>query len=67
MQALTPRETEIVALVAEGRSNGEIGRALFISTKTVSVHVSNILRKTGARNRVEASALGRRHGVVAES
>ena len=40
---LTPRESEILALVAEGRSNGEIGRQLFISTKTVSVHVSNIL------------------------
>jgi DNA-binding NarL/FixJ family response regulator len=39
---LTPREAEILALVAEGRSNGEIGKQLFISTKTVSVHVSNI-------------------------
>ena len=43
-----PREREILALVAEGRSNGEIGKQLFITTKTVSVHVSNILGKLGA-------------------
>ena len=45
---LTPRETEILQLVAAGRTNGEIGKQLFISTKTVSVHVSNILGKLGA-------------------
>ena len=68
---LTPRETEILALVAEGRSNGEIGRQLFISTKTVSVHVSNILGKLGAarphrgsrhRSPRRASGLTRRVG-----
>ena len=48
VEALTPREVEVLALVAEGRTNGEIGRQLFISTKTVSVHVSNILAKLGA-------------------
>lgn len=62
--ALTPRETEILALVAAGRSNGEIGRQLFISTKTVSVHVSNILGKLGAAGRTEAAALARRDGLV---
>ena len=62
--ALTPRETEIVALVAEGRSNGEIARALFISTKTVSVHVSNILAKLGAASRTEAAAIARRTGLL---
>lgn len=46
---LTPSEREILALVAEGRSNGEIGKQLFIATKTVSVHVSNIPGKLGAR------------------
>jgi DNA-binding CsgD family transcriptional regulator/tetratricopeptide (TPR) repeat protein len=61
---LTPRETEIVALVAEGRSNGEIARALFISTKTVSVHVSNILAKLGAASRTEAAAIARRTGLL---
>ncbi len=62
--ALTPRETEILALVAEGRSNGEIGRQLFISTKTVSVHVSNILGKLGAAGRTEAAAIARREGLL---
>ena len=58
-EALTAREVEVLALVAEGRSNGEIGRQLFISTKTVSVHVSNILAKLGATGRTEAAALAR--------
>jgi DNA-binding CsgD family transcriptional regulator len=61
---LTPRESEILALVAEGRSNGEIGRQLFISTKTVSVHVSNILGKLGAAGRTEAAAIARRDGLL---
>ena len=63
-QTLTPREAEILALVAEGRSNGEIGRQLFISTKTVSVHVSNILGKLGAAGRTEAAAIARRDGLL---
>ena len=62
--ALTARETEILALVAEGRSNGEIGRQLFISAKTVSVHVSNILGKLGASGRTEAAAIARRRGLL---
>jgi DNA-binding NarL/FixJ family response regulator len=61
---LTPRESEILALVALGRSNGEIGKRLFISTKTVSVHVSNILAKLGAGGRTEAAAIGRERGLV---
>jgi DNA-binding CsgD family transcriptional regulator len=61
---LTERETEILALVAEGRSNGEIGKQLFISTKTVSVHVSNILAKLGAAGRTEAAAIARRDGLL---
>ncbi len=63
-QRLTAREREILALVAEGRSNGEIGRQLFISTKTVSVHVSNILGKLGAAGRTEAAAIARREGLL---
>jgi DNA-binding NarL/FixJ family response regulator len=55
--ALTPRERDVLALLARGRSNGEIGRELFISTKTASVHVSSILRKLGVSNRVEAAAI----------
>ena len=61
---LTPREAEILALVAEGRSNGEIGKQLFIATKTVSVHVSNILAKLGAAGRTEAAAIARRRGLL---
>ncbi len=61
---LTAREREILALVAEGRSNGEIGRQLFISAKTVSVHVSNILAKLGAAGRTEAAAIARRDGLL---
>jgi DNA-binding CsgD family transcriptional regulator/tetratricopeptide (TPR) repeat protein len=62
--ALTPREREILALVAEGRSNGEIGKQLFISAKTVSVHVSNILGKLDAAGRTEAAAIARRKGLI---
>jgi len=62
--ALTPREREVLALVADGRTNGEIARRLFISTKTVSVHVSNILGKLGAAGRTEAAAIARRRGLV---
>ncbi|MEO6510257.1 MAG: AAA family ATPase [Nocardioides sp.] len=61
---LTPRETEILGLVAAGRTNGEIGKQLFISAKTVSVHVSNILGKLGASGRTEAAAIARRRGLV---
>jgi DNA-binding NarL/FixJ family response regulator len=63
-QRLTAREREILALVADGRSNGEIGKQLFISTKTVSVHVSNILGKLGAAGRTEAAAIARRDGLL---
>ncbi len=62
--ALTPREREILTLVAAGRSNGEIGKQLFISAKTVSVHVSNVMAKLGAGSRTEASALARRAGLI---
>lgn len=62
--ALTPRETEILALVADGRSNGEIARQLFISAKTVSVHVSNILAKLDAASRTEAAAIARRRDLL---
>ncbi|MGH3446592.1 MAG: helix-turn-helix transcriptional regulator [Nocardioidaceae bacterium] len=63
-QSLTPREQEILALVAQGRTNGEIGRQLYISAKTVSVHVSNILSKLGASGRTEAAAVARRRGLL---
>jgi DNA-binding CsgD family transcriptional regulator/tetratricopeptide (TPR) repeat protein len=61
---LTPREREILLLVASGRSNAEIGKQLFISGKTVSVHVSNVMSKLGAGSRTEAAALARRSGLI---
>jgi DNA-binding CsgD family transcriptional regulator len=60
LAALTGREREILGHLVAGRTNGEIAHALTISDKTVSVHVSNILRKTGTSTRVEAAALARR-------
>jgi DNA-binding CsgD family transcriptional regulator/tetratricopeptide (TPR) repeat protein len=63
---LTPREVEILALVGSGWSNGEIASALYISRKTASVHVSNILGKLGVADRVEAGALAQRAGLVGE-
>jgi DNA-binding CsgD family transcriptional regulator len=57
---LTARELEVLALVAQGLSNRQIGEALFISTKTASVHVSNILAKLGVSGRGEAAAVAHR-------
>jgi DNA-binding CsgD family transcriptional regulator len=59
---LTDREREVLRLVAAGRSNPEIARELFISAKTASVHVSNILAKLGVSGRVEAATVAHRLG-----
>jgi ATP/maltotriose-dependent transcriptional regulator MalT len=61
---LTQREAEVLALVAAGRTNRQIGTELFVSEKTASVHVSNILRKLGVTTRVEAAAIAQRLGVA---
>jgi DNA-binding CsgD family transcriptional regulator len=61
---LSNRECEVLALVAGGRSNGEIGEALFISRKTASVHVANIKAKLGAESRVEIAAFAIRRGML---
>jgi DNA-binding NarL/FixJ family response regulator len=55
--ALTTREVEVLRLVAQGKTNFEIARALFISTKTASVHVSHILHKLGVSSRVQAAGV----------
>ena len=57
---LTPREAEVLTLVARGNTNREIAAELVISVKTASVHVSHILRKLGAPNRREAAAIAHR-------
>ena len=62
---LTPRELEVLLLVAEGRTNRVIGETLFMSEKTASVHVSRILAKLGVHGRVEAAAVAHRLGLVA--
>ncbi len=54
----------MLELVALGRSNTEIGKHLFITGKTASVHVSNILAKLGAAGRTEAAAIARRQGIL---
>jgi DNA-binding CsgD family transcriptional regulator len=61
---LSKRELEVLALIAEGRSNPEIGRRLFITRKTVAVHVGNILTKLDVSGRVEAAAVAIRLGIT---
>jgi DNA-binding NarL/FixJ family response regulator len=61
---LTPRELEVVKLVAEGNTSDEIAEALFISKKTVEHHRSNILEKLGMRDRVELTRYAIRRGLV---
>jgi ATP/maltotriose-dependent transcriptional regulator MalT len=57
---LTARESQVLALIAEGLSNREIGQRLFISAKTTSVHVSAILRKLGVATRTQAAVMAER-------
>jgi DNA-binding NarL/FixJ family response regulator len=61
---LTPREMAVLRLVAGGLTNTQIGAQLFISEKTASVHVTNILRKLGVRNRAQAASLAERAGLL---
>lgn len=61
---LTPREVEVLVEVARGSSNREVGEALFISGKTVSVHLSNAMGKLGATNRTAAVARARELGLL---
>jgi DNA-binding CsgD family transcriptional regulator len=61
---LSRREREVLAVIAEGRTNREIGERLFISQKTVGVHVGNILAKLSVSGRVEAAAVAIRLGLT---
>ena len=61
---LTPRELQVLKLLAEGATNREIGAQLFMAEKTASVHVSRILAKLDVRSRTEAAAVAHRFGVV---
>jgi DNA-binding CsgD family transcriptional regulator len=63
---LTAREIEVLRLVAAGRSNREIAAELFISAKTASVHVSNILAKLDATSRTEAAAIAHQAGLAGD-
>ncbi|MDX2764046.1 response regulator [Streptomyces europaeiscabiei] len=62
--SLTEREREVLGLIADGRSNREIARALVLSEKTVKTHVSNILMKLDLADRTQAALWAVRHGVA---
>lgn len=61
---LSPREVEVLRLVAAGSSNRQIGAALFISPNTAANHIRAILQKTGCANRAEAAAYAARHALL---
>ena len=63
IESLTPRELEILQLVAEGHSNAVIGRKLWLAEQTVKFHLSNVYRKIGVRNRTAAARWAELHGV----
>ncbi|MGH2703560.1 MAG: LuxR C-terminal-related transcriptional regulator [Actinomycetota bacterium] len=64
--ALTPREAEVLRLLAEGLSARQIGRRLELSERTVNTHVANLYRKLGVSNRVEAVREALRMGIVTQ-
>lgn len=63
---LTPREREILRLVAEGHSNAQLAQMLWVTEQTVKFHLSNVYRKLGVANRTEASRWAHHHGLTAK-
>jgi DNA-binding NarL/FixJ family response regulator len=63
-ESLTQREIEVLALVASGNRNKEIGARLFISEETVKVHVKHVMDKLGASDRTQAVAIAIRRGII---
>jgi DNA-binding NarL/FixJ family response regulator len=63
-EALTPREIEVLRLLAEGVGNKEIASRLGLSEHTVKFHVASIMGKLGAESRTEAVTMGIRHGII---
>jgi DNA-binding NarL/FixJ family response regulator len=61
---LSPREVDVLRLVARGLSNRQIGEELFISAHTAANHMRSILRKTSCANRTEAATYAHRHGLA---
>ena len=64
---LTPRESDVLRLIAAGKSNREIARALFVSEATVKTHVNRIFAKTGSRDRTQAIRYAYTHGYASSS
>jgi DNA-binding NarL/FixJ family response regulator len=64
---LTPREAEVLRLIAAGQSNREIARTLFVSEATVKTHVNRIFAKTGSRDRAQATRYAYTHGYAGQS
>jgi DNA-binding NarL/FixJ family response regulator len=60
----TPRELEVLRLLGTGSTNAEIGRGLYMSPKTASVHVSAIIRKLGVTRRIQAATVAERMGLL---
>ena len=64
--ALTRREEEILQMVAEGRSNADVARVLWVTEQTVKFHLANVYRKLGVKNRTQAARWAHEHGLLTE-